>query len=122
MNTTFKKLALAAVTLSGLSLAALSIASAPAEARVVCDRDGDDCRQVPGWYDRDDRVVCDRDGDDCRRVGGYDRDDYWRWRRHEWEERHEGWGWGNRTTWSAPYYRSYNDYYRPSGGSVWFGF
>lgn len=119
MSISIKKLALAAVTLSGLSLAALSIASAPAEARVLCDRDGDDCRQVPDWNDRyNSNVVCDEDGDDCRRVRGWygrgDYDDDWRWR-HAQEEQREH----SRTYWSAPYYQNYG-YQRSYGG--WSGY
>ena len=93
MTINFKKLALAALALSGISLTALSLTSAPAAARVVCDRDGDDCRRVPDYY------------------GGYG-DTYdgdWR-RREEWRERHE---WQERREheayrdwyWSRPYYR-----------------
>ena len=123
MSTRFRKFALAAVTLSGLSLAALGIASAPAQARVVCDADGDDCRQVPDWRERQDNVVCDEDGDDCHRDRDWrDRDDAWRWRHAQEERREQSY---RQYNWGAPYTPSYRgyDYYRPtSGASMWFGF
>lgn len=101
MNTNFKKLALAAITLSGLSIATLGLTAAPAAARVVCDWDGDDCRRVPGYYDRD-----------------YDRDWHRDWHeRREWEERRDAW---RHTYWGRPYDPYWERPY--SRGNVWFSF
>ena len=102
MTINFKKFALAAITLGGLSFATLGATSTAAAARTVCDWDGDDCRWVPSYYDR---------------GYGYDRD--WH-ERHEWEERREREAWRHRD-YDRPYYYD-RRYYGPSGGNLWLNF
>lgn len=90
-----RKFLLAAAALSAVSLGSLAAITAPAAARTVCDRDGDDCYYSrPAYYDRD-----------------------WH-ERHEWRERREReeayrrWYWHRMHRWDRPYGES----------SVWLNF
>ena len=100
MTLNLKKLAWTAITLGGLSIAALGVTGTAAEARTVCDWRG--CYTVPGYgyYDRYDR--------------GWRRD--WRDRR-DWERRHY---YRDRYYYGRPYYD--RRYRGGSSGSLWFNF
>ena len=109
MTMNLKTIAFAAMAATTLSLGGLMATAAPASARVVCDRDGDDCWDTrPRYEDRDD----------------WRRDSY---ERRRWEERRDRDAY-RRWYWNRPYYPAYRDYprYRGypgySGGNVWFSF
>jgi hypothetical protein len=101
MTITFRKFALAGLTVSGLSIGSITAMTAPASAHVVCDDDGDDCwRTHPYYYDR-----------------GWNHE--WHERR-EWEEQRERdadqrWYW-NHPRHPYGWHRGY------SGSGLWFNF
>jgi hypothetical protein len=102
LNMTLKKFALAAAFASALSAGTLAATTVPAAARVVCDWDGDDCREThPRYYD-----------------GDWERRRDWHERR-EWEERREREAY-RRWYWSRE--PRYYDYPDNGSGSVWFNF